>query len=60
MSGLGVVHLVYKALRALQVWCTLYTHSLIELFGFYFGEPYQSVQEVYENAFRCRLFAMAC
>ena len=40
------------------VLCT-HTHSLIELLGFDFGEPYKSLQEVYKNAFRCRLFAMA-
>ena len=59
MSGLGVVHLVYKVQLALPIFCSLYTHSLIELFGSDFGEPYKSVQELYENAFRCRLFAMA-
>ena len=60
MSGLGVIHLVYKAQRALPVFCSLCTHSLIELFESEFGEPYKSVQEMYENAFHCRLFAMAC
>ena len=59
MSSLGVVHLVYKAQRALPIFCSLCTHSLIELFESEFGEPYKSVQEVYENAFRFRLFAMA-
>ena len=59
MSGLGVVHLVYKVQWALPVFCSLYTHSLIELFESYFGEPYKSVQELYENAFCCRLFDMA-
>ena len=59
MSGLGVIHLVYKVQRVLPVWCSFYTHSLIELFGSDFGEPYKSVQEVYKNAFHCRLFAMA-
>ena len=34
------------------------THSLIELFGSDFGEPYKSVQEVYDNAFHCRLFVI--
>ena len=37
----------------------VYTHSLIELFESDFMEPYKSIQEVYENAFCCRLFAMA-
>ena len=59
MSGLGVVHLVYKTLRDLPVWYRLYTHSLSVLFGSDFREPYKSVQEMYENAFRCRLFTMA-
>ena len=45
MSGLGVTHLVY-------------THSLIELFGSDFGNPYKSVQALFENAFRYRLFDM--
>ena len=35
----------------------VHTHSLIEWFGSDFGEPYQSVQEVYENGFHCRLFS---
>ena len=59
MSGLEVVHLVYKAQRPLPVWRSLYTHSLTELFGSDFGEPYKSVQEVYKNVFHCILFAMA-
>ena len=59
MSGVGVIHLVYKVEQALPVLYSLYTHSLIELFESDFGEPYKSVQELYENAFRCRLFAMA-
>ena len=58
MSSLGVVQLVYKVQRALPVFCSVYTHSIIELFESDFGEPYKSIQEVYENAFRCRLFAM--
>ena len=37
---LGTISLVYF----------VHTHSLIELFGSEFGEPYKSVQEVYENA----------
>ena len=51
MSGLGVVHLLHKVLRDLPVWYRLYTHSLSALFLSDFGEPYKSVQEVYENAF---------
>ena len=58
MSGLGVVQLVYKVQRALPVFCSVYTHSIIELFGSDFGEPYKSIQEVYENAFHYRLFDM--
>ena len=60
MSGLGVLHLVYKVQRALPVFCCFYTHSLIELFESYFVEPYKSVQELYENLFSCRVLAMAC
>ena len=37
----------------------VHTDNLIELFGFDFEEPYKSVQELYENAFRCRLLDMA-
>ena len=60
MSGQGVVHLVYKVLRDLLVWYSLYTNSLNALFGSDFMEPYKSVQEVYENVFHCILFAMDC
>ena len=59
VSGLGVVHLLYKVLRDLPVWYRLYTHSLSALFGSDFGEPYKSVQVVYENVDCCRWFAMA-
>ena len=59
MSILGVVHLVYKALRALKIWYSLYIHSLIELFGSNFGDLYKYEHEVYENAFHCRLFSTA-
>ena len=56
---MGVLHLMYKLQQALPVWCSWYTHSLIELFGSNFGEPYKSVQEVYENGVQCRLFSTA-
>ena len=59
VSDLKDVHRVYKALWALTLWCSLYTHSLIELFRSDFGEPHKSVQEVYENVVCCRWFAMA-
>ena len=59
MSGLEVIHLVYKVERALPVFCSLYTHSLIEPFKSDFGEPYKSVQEVYQNGVHCRLFYTA-
>ena len=59
MRDLEDVHLVYKALRALPVSYSLYTHSQIQLFGPDFGEPYRSVQQVYEYAVRCRLFSTA-
>ena len=55
VSGLGVVHLVYNALRDLPGRYNLCTHSLSALFGSYFGELYRSVQQVYENSVRCRL-----
>ena len=59
MRGLGVIHLLYKVLQDLPVWYRLYTHSLSVLFLPDFVEPYKSVQELYENAFRYRLFDMA-
>ena len=58
VSGIGVVHLLYKVLQDLPVWYRLYTHSLSALFLSDFGEPYKSVQEVYEHAFLYRLFAI--
>ena len=58
LSGLGVVQLVYNALRYVPGLCT---HSLSELFGSYFGELYRYVQKVYENAVRCRLlYTVVC
>ena len=63
MSGLGGVQLVtrYNGPSQIFVVCThtAYRHSLIEMLGSNFEEPYKSVQEVYENAFHYRLFAMA-
>ena len=59
MSGLGVVHLVYKVQRALPVWCSLYTLSLIELFGSELGETYKSVQKVFKNGVHYRIFPTA-
>ena len=50
MSGLVVVHVLYNALRDLPGRYNLCTHSLSALFGYYFGELYISVQQVYENA----------
>ena len=38
---------------------SVHTHTLIDLFESDLGEPYKSVQELYEIAFRCRLFDMA-
>ena len=58
MYGLGVIHLVYNALRDFPGRYSLHTHSLSELFGSEFGELYRYVQKVYENAARCRLFNM--
>ena len=57
MSGLGVVHLLYKVGPPTLV--QLFTHTSMEMFGSDIGEPYKSVQELYENAFHCRLFDMA-
>ena len=59
MSDLGVVQLLYKVLRHLPLSYSLYTHTLREMFVSDFVELYKSVQELYENAFHCRLFAMA-
>ena len=55
MSGLGVVHMVYNALRDLPDRHNLCTHSLSVLFGYYFGELYRSVQQVFENVVGFRL-----
>ena len=55
MSGLGVIYLLYNALRDLPGRYNLCTHSLSALFGYYFRELYRSVQQVYENAVACRL-----
>ena len=58
MSGLGVLHMVYNALRDVPGRYSLCTHRLSELFGSDFGELYRYVQKVYENAVRCRLLYM--
>ena len=55
VSGFGVVHLLYNALRDLPGKCNLYTHSISALLAYYFGELYGSVQQVYENAVGCTL-----
>ena len=39
-SDIGLVNLIYEALRDLQVWYYLCTHSLSELFGSDFGQLY--------------------
>ena len=57
MSGLGVVHLLYKVLRDLPVWYRLYTNSLSALLGSDFGKPYKSVPELYENAVCVTLYS---
>ena len=36
----------------------VHTDSIIELFRSDFGEPYKFVQQLYKNAFHCRLFAI--
>ena len=58
MSGLGVVHLVFKVQRVLPVFVVC-THSLIELFTCDLGELYKSVQELYENDIHCTLYYTA-
>ena len=55
MSGLGVLHIVYNALRDVSDRYSLCTHSLSEMFGSDFGELYRYVQKVYENAVLYRL-----
>ena len=50
MSGLGVGHLVYNALRDFPGRYSLCTHSLSQLFGSDFREQCVYVQKVYENA----------
>ena len=60
MSGLGVVHMVYNALRDLPGRHNLCTHSLGALFGYYFGELYRSVQQVYDNVVGFRLLSVVC
>ena len=50
VSGLGVVHLLYNALRDLPGRYNLCTYILSALFGCYFTELYRSVRQVYENA----------
>ena len=59
MSGLGVVHLLYKVLQDLPVCYRLYTNSVSALFRSDFGEPYKSVQEVHKKAFHFRMFDIA-
>ena len=55
MSGLGVIHLVYNALRDFPGRYSLCTYSLSELFGSDFVVLYRYVQKVYENAVLYRL-----
>ena len=54
-GDIGLVYLLYEALRDLPVWYYFCTHSLSELFGSNFGHLYRTVQQVYENAVCCRL-----
>ena len=60
VSGFGVVHLLYNALRDLPSRCNLCTHSLRALFRYYFGELYRFVQQVYDNVVGFRLLSMVC
>ena len=52
------MHLLYKVVRDLTVYYSLYTHKLSEMVGSDFGDAYKSVQ-MYEIGNHCRLFAMA-
>ena len=52
VSSMGVVHLVYIALRYFAGKYNLGTHSIRALFASYFGELYRSVQQVYDNPVR--------
>ena len=54
-SDIGLVHLLYEALRDLPVRYYLCTHSLSELSSSDFGELYRYVQKVYENVVNYRL-----
>ena len=57
MSGVGLVHLVYNALRDLAV-CIRFIYTAYGSCTLYqFREPYGSIQHVYEIAFLCRLLA---
>ena len=58
MSGLGVIHLVYNALRDFPGRYSLCTYSLSELLGSHFVVLYRYVQKMYENAVHCRLLYM--
>ena len=58
MSGLGVIQLVYNAIRDVPDRYSLCTHSLSELLSSDFGQLYRYVQKVYESSVHCRLFAM--
>ena len=60
MSGLIVVDPMYNELRDLPDRCNLCIHNLSALFGYYFGELYISVQQVYENGVGFRLLSMVC
>ena len=53
-SNIGLVHLLYEALRDLPVRFYLCTHSLSKLFGAQFVQLYRTVQQLYENAVHCR------
>ena len=57
---LGVVHLVCSSIWHLTSRYHLCTHSIIALFGFYFGELYGSVQQVYKNTVLCSYLSTVC
>ena len=58
VSGLGVVNLLYNVLRDLPGRYNLCTRSLSALFGYYLGELYRSVQQVYENVVGFKLLSI--
>ena len=58
VSGVGLLHLLYNALRDLSV-CIQFIYTAYSCCTVYqFREPYRSIQHVYEIVVCCRLLAM--